>query len=160
MKKELYDITTDNLAPPYEDYEFFKDCDPHLEQYSGSRLMEIWIDCGEKSWRRSWKQSVYCEFFKVMVDEEFLHPECKDMVLIKDNVAEILDSLASFRLPNIDKWGDLNNAWRPGIIRKSFDKPDCFDIPQFHVSFNSVGHTRKRRIKIWAKVIKKQSAEK
>ena len=53
---------------------------------------------------------MYYEFFKLMVDEEFLHPECKDMVLIKDNVAEILDSLASFRLPNIDKWGDLNNA--------------------------------------------------
>jgi hypothetical protein len=26
-KKELYEITPDNLAPPYEDYEFFKDCD-------------------------------------------------------------------------------------------------------------------------------------
>ena len=26
-KKELYEITVDNLAPPYEDYEFFKDCD-------------------------------------------------------------------------------------------------------------------------------------
>jgi len=27
MKKELVEITVDNLAPPYKDYEFFKDCD-------------------------------------------------------------------------------------------------------------------------------------
>ena len=27
MKKELFEITVDNLAPPYKDYEFFKDCD-------------------------------------------------------------------------------------------------------------------------------------
>ena len=27
MKKELVEITIDNLAPPYKDYEFFKDCD-------------------------------------------------------------------------------------------------------------------------------------
>jgi len=26
-KKELYEITPENLAPPYEEYEFFKDCD-------------------------------------------------------------------------------------------------------------------------------------
>ena len=26
-KKELHEITVDNLAPPYEDYDFFKDCD-------------------------------------------------------------------------------------------------------------------------------------
>jgi len=27
MKKDLFEITIDNLAPPYNDYEFFKDCD-------------------------------------------------------------------------------------------------------------------------------------
>jgi len=27
MKKELFEITVDNLAPPYKDYEFFKNCD-------------------------------------------------------------------------------------------------------------------------------------
>ncbi len=27
MKKDLFEITVDNLAPPYKDYEFFKDCD-------------------------------------------------------------------------------------------------------------------------------------
>ena len=50
------------------------------------------------------------EFFKHMVDQEFLHPEYKDMILIKDDAAEILDSLASFQLPYNAKWGDLKNA--------------------------------------------------
>jgi hypothetical protein len=27
MKKKLVEITVDNLAPPYKDYEYFKDCD-------------------------------------------------------------------------------------------------------------------------------------
>ncbi len=27
VKKELYEITADNLTPPYRDYEYFKDCD-------------------------------------------------------------------------------------------------------------------------------------
>jgi len=30
------------------------------------------------------------------------------MILIKDNAAEMMASLVSFRLPDIDKWGDLD----------------------------------------------------
>jgi len=42
-----------------------------------------------------------------MVKEQFLHPEYKDMILIKDNAADMLDSLVSFQLPYIEKWRDL-----------------------------------------------------
>jgi hypothetical protein len=42
-----------------------------------------------------------------MVNEKFLHTEYRDMILIKDNAAEMLDSLIGFQLPDIDKWGDL-----------------------------------------------------
>jgi uncharacterized protein (TIGR00730 family) len=48
------------------------------------------------------------EFFEHMVKENFLHTEYKEMILIKDNAAEMMDSLVSFRLPDIDKWGDLD----------------------------------------------------
>ena len=47
------------------------------------------------------------EFFKHMVNEEFLHPEYKDMILIKDNAAEMLDILMTYTLPDVDKWGDF-----------------------------------------------------
>jgi uncharacterized protein (TIGR00730 family) len=47
------------------------------------------------------------EFFEHMVKENFLHTEYKEMILIKDNAAEMMDSLVSFRLPDIDKWDDL-----------------------------------------------------
>jgi uncharacterized protein (TIGR00730 family) len=50
------------------------------------------------------------EFFKHMVKENFLHPEYKDMILVRDNAAEMLDSLVSFRLPHIDKWDDLDKV--------------------------------------------------
>jgi hypothetical protein len=45
-----------------------------------------------------------------MVKENFLHPEYKDMILVRDNAAEMLDSLVSFRLPHIDKWDDLDKV--------------------------------------------------
>ena len=54
------------------------------------------------------------EFFKHMVAEAFLHPEYKDMILIKDNAAEMLDSLTAYRLPHVDKWGDI----KMGLIQK------------------------------------------
>jgi uncharacterized protein (TIGR00730 family) len=47
------------------------------------------------------------EFFEHMVKEAFLHPEYKDMILIKDDAAEMLDSLVKYPLPDIDKWGNL-----------------------------------------------------
>ncbi len=53
------------------------------------------------------------EFFKHMVAEEFLHPEYKDMILIKDNPTEMLDSLMTYTLPCVDKWGDF----KMGLIR-------------------------------------------
>jgi hypothetical protein len=34
----------------------------------------------------------------------------RDMIIIKDTAAELLDSLAGFKLSYIDKWGDLKNA--------------------------------------------------
>jgi len=34
----------------------------------------------------------------------------RDMILIKDKAAELLDSLTGFKLSCIDKWGDLKNA--------------------------------------------------
>ncbi|MEE4261158.1 MAG: TIGR00730 family Rossman fold protein [Desulfobacteraceae bacterium] len=53
------------------------------------------------------------EFFKHMVAEEFLHPEYKDMILIKDNPTEMLDSLMTYTLPYVDKWGDF----KMGLIK-------------------------------------------
>ena len=47
------------------------------------------------------------QFFKHMVNEQFLHTEYKDMILIKDNAADMLESLTTYKLPHIDKWGDL-----------------------------------------------------
>jgi hypothetical protein len=47
------------------------------------------------------------EFFEHMVKENFLHTEYKEMILIRDNATEMMDSLVSFRLPDIDKWDDL-----------------------------------------------------
>jgi len=47
------------------------------------------------------------EFFKHMVEEKFLHTEYKDMILIKENATEMLDSLIGFQPPHIDKWNDL-----------------------------------------------------
>ena len=47
------------------------------------------------------------EFFKHMVTEKFLHTEYKDMILIKENANEMIESLIAFELPEIDKWNDL-----------------------------------------------------
>jgi uncharacterized protein (TIGR00730 family) len=49
-------------------------------------------------------------FFGHMVGEGFLLQEYKDMLLIEKDPADLLDSLQSFKLPQIDKWGSLNNA--------------------------------------------------
>ena len=50
------------------------------------------------------------DFFRHMVVEKFLHTEYKDMILIKDNAREMLDSLIDFQLPEIDKWDDFKNG--------------------------------------------------
>jgi len=50
------------------------------------------------------------EFFKHMVEEKFLHAEYKDMILIKENPDEMLDSLIGFQLPHIDKWNDFKKG--------------------------------------------------
>ena len=47
------------------------------------------------------------EFFKHMVNEKFLHTEYNDMILIKENANEMIESLIDFELPEIDKWNDL-----------------------------------------------------
>ena len=54
------------------------------------------------------------EFFKHMVDEEFLHPEYKDMILIKASAAEMVDSLTTYQVPHVDKWSDF----KTGRIKK------------------------------------------
>ncbi len=43
-KKELVEITTDNLAPPYNDYEFFKDCNqlPFRYQANTFDMVNAW----------------------------------------------------------------------------------------------------------------------
>jgi hypothetical protein len=38
----------------------------------------------------------------------------KDMILIKDNAAEMLDSLTTYQRPHVDKWGDF----KVGLIKK------------------------------------------
>jgi len=44
IKKELFEITVDNLAPPYKDYEFFKDCDklPFRYQANVFDMVNAW----------------------------------------------------------------------------------------------------------------------
>ena len=44
MKKKLVEITVDNLAPPYKDYEYFKDCDqlPFRYQANIFDLVNAW----------------------------------------------------------------------------------------------------------------------
>ena len=50
------------------------------------------------------------EFFRHMVREKFLHTEYKDMILIKENASEMLNSLIGLQLPEIDKWDDFKNG--------------------------------------------------
>ena len=49
-------------------------------------------------------------FFDHMVGEGFLLQEYKDMLLIEKDPAALLDSLQIFKLPQLDKWGNLNNT--------------------------------------------------
>jgi uncharacterized protein (TIGR00730 family) len=50
------------------------------------------------------------DFFDHMVAEGFLMREYKDMLLIQEDPAAMLESLTTFELPNVDKWGNLNNT--------------------------------------------------
>ena len=50
------------------------------------------------------------DFFEHMVTEGFLMHEHKEMLLICNEPAAMLDSLTHFVLPNVDKWGSLNNV--------------------------------------------------
>ncbi len=50
------------------------------------------------------------DFFEHMVTEGFLMREYKDMLLIKDDPAAMLESLTTFELPDVDKWGNSNNT--------------------------------------------------
>lgn len=50
------------------------------------------------------------DFFKHMVVEKFLHEEYKDMILIKENAKEMIDSLIEYQHPLIDKWDDFKNG--------------------------------------------------
>jgi uncharacterized protein (TIGR00730 family) len=49
-------------------------------------------------------------FFDHMVSEGFLMRECKDMLLIMEGPAAMLESLTTFELPDVDKWGNLSNT--------------------------------------------------
>ncbi|CAB1064975.1 Lysine decarboxylase family [Olavius sp. associated proteobacterium Delta 1] len=48
------------------------------------------------------------DFFDHMVAEGFLLREYKDMLLIQEDPAAMLEILTTFELPNVDKWGNLN----------------------------------------------------
>ncbi|CAB1083347.1 Lysine decarboxylase family [Olavius algarvensis Delta 1 endosymbiont] len=47
-------------------------------------------------------------FFNHMVKEGFLLQEYKDMLRIEENPAALLESLAAYELPLVDKWGNPN----------------------------------------------------
>jgi len=49
------------------------------------------------------------DFFDHMVTEGFLMREYKDMLLIKKDPAAMLESITTFELPMVDKWGNLKN---------------------------------------------------
>jgi uncharacterized protein (TIGR00730 family) len=50
------------------------------------------------------------DFFEHMVSEGFLMREYKEMLLIGNDPAAMLDSLTTFESPIVDKWGSLNNT--------------------------------------------------
>ena len=50
------------------------------------------------------------DFFDHMVTEGFLMREYKDMLLINENPAAMLESITTFELPAVDKWGNLKNV--------------------------------------------------
>jgi hypothetical protein len=43
-----------------------------------------------------------------MVSEGFLLREYKEMLLMDDEPASLLNRLSTFKLPDVDKWGNLN----------------------------------------------------
>ena len=49
-------------------------------------------------------------FFDHMVGEGFLSKEYKDMLLVRNRPAALLESLSTFKLPEVDKWGTLNHT--------------------------------------------------
>ncbi|MCP4630846.1 MAG: TIGR00730 family Rossman fold protein [bacterium] len=50
------------------------------------------------------------DFFEHMVSEGFLGREYKEMLLMSNDPAAMLDSLTAFEPPIVDKWGSLNKA--------------------------------------------------
>lgn len=48
------------------------------------------------------------DFFKHMIVEGFLQGEYKDLLLVRKDPNALLDSLSTFKMPQIDKWGNLN----------------------------------------------------
>ena len=48
-------------------------------------------------------------FFDHMVAEDFLMREYKDMLLIKEDPAAMLETITAFELPAVDKWGNLKD---------------------------------------------------
>jgi uncharacterized protein (TIGR00730 family) len=49
-------------------------------------------------------------FFDHMVGQGFLSKEYKDMLLVRNRPAALLESLSAFKLPEVDKWGTLNHT--------------------------------------------------
>jgi hypothetical protein len=46
-------------------------------------------------------------FFDHMINEGFLQSAYKDILLVEDTPEALLESLATFEMPDIDKWGNL-----------------------------------------------------
>ncbi len=47
------------------------------------------------------------QFFEHMIAEGFLLGEYKNMLLVEDNPDALLNSLSTYKVPDIDKWGNL-----------------------------------------------------
>ncbi|UCD80912.1 MAG: hypothetical protein JSW26_05645 [Desulfobacterales bacterium] len=72
-------------------------------------MQSICIFCGSSTGRNS--SNDYLDlFFDHMVAEGFLLPAHKDMLLLRDNPAAILESLLTFELPVLDKWGNFKSS--------------------------------------------------
>ncbi len=48
------------------------------------------------------------DFFDHMIAEGFLLGAYKDMLVVENDPNALLDSLSTFKMPEIDKWGNLN----------------------------------------------------
>ena len=48
------------------------------------------------------------QFFDHMIAEGFLNGAYKDMLLVEDNPNALLNSLSTYKMPDIDKWGNLS----------------------------------------------------